>query len=117
MTAIKDLNYPSKEKDELTFEESCTSDGEELFKQENKEDVSSELNEDVNHAYESLIEHYFQVSTSLIQSFHLFFIKSLSLHRLILHISIHSRFHISRLNVNFCLLLLHRWLHWKFHFI
>ena len=72
LTAIKDLNSPPEEKDELTFEESCASDGEELFEQENEEEVSSDPNEDVNHAYESLIEHYFQVSTSLIQSFHFF---------------------------------------------
>jgi hypothetical protein len=72
LIAIKDLNSPPKEKDKLTFEESCASNGEELFEQENEEEVSSDLNEDVNHAYESLIEHYFQVSTSLIQSFHFF---------------------------------------------
>jgi len=73
LTTIKDLNSPPEEKDELTFEESCASNGEELFEQENEEEVSSELNKDVNHVYESLIEHYFQVSTRIDQFFLLLF--------------------------------------------
>ena len=116
MTAIKDLNSPPEEKDELTFEESCASDGEELFEQENEEEVSSELNEDVNHAYESLIEHWFQVSTRIDKFCFCFYFINLHFEQLNSHIIVHSRFHFSKLKLNLCLLLLSRWLHWKFDY-
>jgi len=119
LTAVKDLNSSLEKKDELTFEEPCASDGEELFEQENEEEVSSELNEEVDHAYESRIEHWFQVSTKVDEfCFCFHFIQSrLQQLEFISCIFVNVRFHFSKSNVNLCLLLLSRWLHWKFHFI
>ena len=115
LTAVKDLNSSLEKKDELTFEESCASDGEELFEQENEEEVSSELNEEVDHVYESRIEHWFQVSTTVDEfCFCFHFIKSQL--EFISYIFVNARFHFSKSNVNLCLLLLSRWLHWKFDY-
>jgi hypothetical protein len=59
LTAAKSLTTPPEENNELTFEESCTSDDEQLFEQEieeDKEKLQHDLNQSGNHAYESLIE-------------------------------------------------------------
>jgi len=74
-------------------------------------------NEEVDHAYEICIEHWFQVSTRIDQFCFFFYFINLHFEQLNSHIFVHSIFHFSKLNVNLCLLLLHRWLHWKFHFI
>ena len=116
LTAVKDLNSSLEKKDELTFEESCASDGEELFEQENEEEVSSELNEDVNHEYESLIEHWFQVSTRIDKFCFYFYFINLHFEQLNSHIIVHSIFYFSKLKLNLCLLLLSRWLHWIFDY-
>lgn len=59
LMAIKILTKLPKENKESTFEESCTSDEEQLFEQEIKEDkeeLQHDLNQSRNHTYESLIE-------------------------------------------------------------
>lgn len=78
LTAMKDLTDPPRAKEEPIVEESCVSDDKQLFEQkilEDEEGVSGELNPKEYHAYESFIEHWFQVSTKVYQfcfCFHFF---------------------------------------------
>ena len=116
LTAAKSLTPPPEVK-----EESCISNEEQLFKQEieeDKEKVSGELNQDKNHVHESLIERWFQASMRLAHFYFCFyFVKLHFLRHLIVYILLYSRFQSTKLNVNKFLLLLCRWLHWKFHFM
>lgn len=62
LIATKSLTTPLEENNELTFEESCMSDDEQLFEQEIEEDeekLQHDLNQSGNHAYESLINKWF----------------------------------------------------------
>jgi hypothetical protein len=79
LTAVKILTTSPKEKEESTFEDSYTSDGEQLFEHEIKEDnkeISSDLNQDITQAYESPIEVCFQESIRLDQSFCFYLVNS-----------------------------------------
>lgn len=63
LTVAKSLTNPLEENNELTFEESCTSNEEQLFQQEieeDKEKLQHDLNQSGNNPYESLIERWFQ---------------------------------------------------------
>ena len=105
-------------KEELTFEESCKSDEEPLFELEierEEEGISGDQHPEEYPANRSCIERWIQVSTSLNQ-FCFFFFNLYFLH-LVSHVFIHLRFHFVKLDLNFYLLLLDRWLHWKFHFM
>jgi hypothetical protein len=74
---IKDLTTPSEATEESSSEDSCASNGEQLFEQEIEEDEEELQHEhEVNHAYESLIEQWFQVSTRLDQSFCFYLVSS-----------------------------------------
>ena len=122
LIAIKDATTPPEAKEKLTSEEFYTTDNEQACKQkiaEDEEGISGEFdqNEEVDHAYESCIEHWFQVSTRIDQFCFCFYFINLHFEQLNSHIIVHPGFHFSKLNVNLCLLLLRRWLHWKFHFI
>ena len=61
---IKDLTTPLEATEESSSEDSCTSNGEQLFEKE-IEEGEEELRQEHegNHTYESLIEKWFQVST------------------------------------------------------
>ena len=115
LTATKSLTTPPEENNELTFEESCISDDEQLFQQEIEEDeekLQHDLNQSENHAYESLIDkwfRWFQTSTRL-DRFCFYFITSYSqkLDSIIL-VYFHSKF--AKLKMNIFLLLLREWLH------
>ena len=122
LIAAKRFTTPPEVEEESTFEELSTSDEEQLCEQkieEDEEGISSDQNEEVDHAYESRIEHWFQVSTKVNEfCFCFYFIEShLQELEFISCIFVNVRFHFSKSNVNLCLLLLSRWLHWKFHFI
>ena len=114
------ITPPDTNKEELTFEESCISDEEHLFKLEierEEEGISDDQHHEEYQANESCIKQWFQVSIRLDQlCFRFYFINSHFQH-LIFHIIVYSRFSFSKLNDNLGLLLLHRWLHWKFHFM
>ena len=115
LIVAKDVITPSKEnKEESTFEESCISDEEHLFKLEIKEDEEGISGDQAN---KSCIEQWFQVSTRLDRfCFPFYFINSYFQH-LIFYIIIYSRVSFSKLKDKFGLLLLGRWLHWKIHFV
>ena len=80
LTSAKSLTTPPEENNESTFEEFCTSYEELLFEhkiEEDKEKLQHDLNQSRNHAYESLIEKWFQADTRLDQFwFCSYFIKS-----------------------------------------
>ena len=112
LIAAKDvITPPEANKEESVFEESCISDEEHLFKLEIEEGIPGD-----HHANKCCIEQCFQISTRLDWfCFHFYFI-SFHFQYLIFHIPAYSRFSLSKLNLNLCLLPLHRWLHWKFHY-
>ena len=116
MTAVKDeITPPEANKEESTFEESCISDEEHLFEPEIEEDEEGILGN--HHANESCIEQWFRVSIKLDRfCFHFYFINSHFQH-LNFHITVYSRISFLELKNNLALLLLDRWLHWKFHFM
>ena len=115
LTAVKDEITPPKEnKEESIVEESCISNEEHLFELEIEEDEEGISGD--HHANKSYIEHNFQVSVRLDQFCFCFYFVNLHLQFLVSHISIHLKFHFVELNLNFCLVLLHRWLHWQFHY-
>ena len=116
MIASKDvITPPEANKEELAFEESCISDEEHLFELE-IEDDEEEISGD-HHAIESCIEQWIQVSTRLDRfCFRFYFINSYFQHS-IFYIIVYSRFSFLKLKDNFGLLLLDRWLHWKFLFM
>ena len=115
MTSVKyEITPPKAKKEESTFEESCISDEEHMFELEIEEDEEGILGDQEN---ESCIEQWFQVSIKLDRfCFHFYFINSHFQH-LIFYIIVYSRFSFSELKDNLGLLLLDRWLHWKFHFM
>ena len=96
LIAAKIFTTPPEVEEESTFEELSTSDEEQLCEQkveEDEEGISSDQNEEVDHAYESRIEHWFQVSTKVDEfCFCFHFIKS-CFQQLNSHIFIHVRFH------------------------
>lgn len=112
-----------EENNELTFEESCTFDDEQLFEheiEEAKEKLLYDLNKSGNHTYESLIKRWvrwFQASTRLDKfRFCSYFIESHS-QKLESIILVFFHFKIAKLKMNIFLLLLHEWLHWKFNYM
>ena len=118
LISAKRLTTPPEVKEELTFGESCIWEEEHMFKLEIKmeeEEISSDQHPEEYPANRSYIEWWIQVSTSLNQ-FCFYFI-NLHFQHLLLHVFIHLRFHFVKLDLNFCLLFLDRWLHWKFHFM
>ena len=120
LIVAKRFTTTPKVRQESTFEELCTSYEEQLCEKKIKKDeqgILGDQNHEEYHANESCIEQWFQVNIRLDQfCFHLYFINSHFQH-LIFHIMAYSRFSFSKLNLNLCLLLLDRWLHWKFHFM
>jgi len=118
LIAAKSLNTPLEENNELTFEESsCISNDEQLFEQENEEDeekLQHDLNQSGNHAYESLIERWFQwfQTSTRLDRFCFYFIRSYS-QKLDSIILVYFHFKIEKLKMNIFLLLLREWLHWK----
>ena len=119
LIAAKRFTTPPEVTEELTFEESCILDKEHLFKLEierEEEGISGDQNHEEYHANESCIKQWFQISIRLDRfCFHFYFINSHFQH-LIFYIIVHPRIHFTKLNENICLLLLHRWLHWQFHY-
>jgi hypothetical protein len=114
LTTIKDSNTPPKTIEDSTFENSYASDEEQSFEQEIEED-EEELHQylsEEKHAYEIIIEQWFQVSTQL-DKFH-FYLVSFPLQQQ--NSFIHVNFYISfeKLHMNIFLLLLRAWIHWKF---
>ena len=96
LIAAKDVITPLEaKKEESTSEESCILDEEHLFELEIEEDEEGILGD--QHANESCIEQWFQVSTRLDQrSFHFYFINSY-FQDLIFYIIVYSRFSFSKL--------------------
>lgn len=79
LTVAKSLTTPPKVNNELTFEESCIYDDEQLFEQEideDKEKLQHDLNQGGNHTYGSLIERWFQWFQRSLDRFYFYFIKS-----------------------------------------
>ena len=121
LIAAKDvITPPNTNKEELTFEESCISDEEHVFElkiEREEEGILGDQNHEEYQANKSCIEQWFQVSIRLDRfCFCSYFINS-HFQLLIFHIIVYSRFSFSKLKVNLRLLLLDRWLHWKFHFM
>jgi hypothetical protein len=121
LTAIKDATTPPEAKEKLTSEEFYTADNEQACKQEIEEDeegISGEFdqNEEVDHAYESCIEHWFQAGTRLDPFNFSFYFVNLQFQHLISHVYIYFRLSFAKFTVNIFLLLLRLWLHWKFDY-
>ena len=115
LTRIKCSTNPQETNEDLTSEESCISDDEQSFEQENKEE-EEELQHDLskrNRAYQSLIEQWFQVSTRL-DSFFYFYLVDLQFQQLDSFTL--EYFSFEQLLLNILLLLLREWLHWKFNY-
>ena len=116
LRAIKYLTTPLEATEESSFKDSCASDGEQLFEQEIEEDEEELQHEhEGNHAYESLIKQWFQVSTRLDQSF-CFYLVSSQLQQLNFIIFVYFKFHFAKLTMNIFLLLFLAWLHWIFNY-
>ena len=110
LTTVKDETPLSKaNKEESTFKEPCISDEDYLFEREIEEDEEGISGD--HHANKNCIEQWFQVSIRLDQfCFCFYFVYS--------HLQFeYIRFHFVKLNLNFYLVLLHRWLHWQLHYI
>jgi len=118
LTRIKHSNTPPEIIEDPTSGDSYASDNEKLIKKEIKED-EEELQHDLSeeqHAYESLIERWFQASTRLDTfSFSFYFLNS-QFQQLISHVHTYSRLSIAKLKDNIFLLLLRAWLHWLFDY-
>jgi hypothetical protein len=118
LTAAESLFTPPEANEESTYEESCIFNKEQLGEKEIEED-NEELQHDLSeeqHAYESLIEQWFQVSTRL-DKFHFCFysVKSQSQQ---FNLFFFGDFYFScvKMKMNIILLLLREWLHWKFNY-
>ena len=114
----KIFTTPREVKEEFTIEELCTSYEEQSCEkkiEKDEEGISGDQNHEEYPANGSSFEQWIQVSTSLNQFCFCFF--NLHFQHLVLHIFIHLRFQFVKLNFNFCLVLLHRWLHWQFHYM
>jgi hypothetical protein len=121
LTAIKDAITPPEAKEKLTSKEFYTADNEQACKQEIEEDeegISGEFdqNEEVDHAYERCIKHWFQASTRLDPFNFSFYFVNLQFQHLISHVYKYFRFSFAKFTVNIFLLLLRLWLHWKFDY-
>ena len=115
LTMVNDeITLPEANNEESTLEEHFISDELHLFKLEIEED-EEEIWVD-HHANKSCIEHRFQVSIRLDQFCFCFYF-DLHLQSFVLHTFESIRFHFVKSYVNILLLLLDRWLHWKFQFI
>ena len=114
LTAIKNETTHLEAKVESTFEEFYTSDKEQACEKEIEEDDKG-ISDD-HHANESYIEQCFQVCTGLYWFCFHFYFSNFHFQYLIFHIPAYSGFSFPKLNLNFCLVLLHRWLHWQFHY-
>ena len=114
LIVAKRFTTPPEVKEEL-----CTSYQEQLCEkmiEKDEEGISGDQNHEEYHANKTCIEQYFHVSSRLDQfSFCFDFVKS-RLQQLISHIFVHVRIHFANSNVNLHLILLHRWLHWKFNY-
>ena len=115
LTTIKNATTPSEAKEMLAFEEVFTSDKEQMCEKEIEEDEEGTSSD--HHANERCIEHRFQVSAKLDRFCFQSYFSNSHFQYLILHIILYSRFSFSELKDNLGLLLLDRWLHWKFHFM
>ena len=113
MTEIKYSTTPPEANEELTSKEFDTFDKEQENEKEIKEDEEGISGD--HHANESCIKHWFQVSIKLDQF--CFCCVNLHLQSLVSHTFEYIRFHFIKSYVNILLLLLDRWLHWKFHFM
>ena len=104
LIAAKDvITPPEANKEESAFEESCISNEEHLFELEIEEDEEGISGD--HHANKRCIKHKFQASIRLDQfCFCIYFV---NIH---LHFE-YIRFHFVKLNLNFYLVLLYRWLH------
>ena len=115
LIAAKDvITPPDTNNEEWTFEESCISDEEHLFKLEierKEEGISGDQNHEEYQANESCIEQWFQVSIRLDQFCFCFYFINSHFQHLIFHIIVYSRFSFSELNDNLGLLLLDVWFH------
>ena len=109
LTVIKNATTPPEAKEEPTSEEFYTFDKEQACEKEIEEDEEGISGD--HHANERCIEQCFQVSTSLNQSCFCFYFINLHFQHLVLHIFIHIKFHIVKSYVNILLLLLHVWFH------
>ena len=114
LIAIKKWTTPPKAKEEPTSEELYT-----YAKEQECEKEIEEYEEGISgdhHGIKSCIKQCFQVSTSLNQFCFCFYFINLHFQHIVLHIFIPLRFQFVKLNLNFGLVLLHRWLHWQFHY-
>ena len=121
LIAAKDvITHLDTNKEELEFEESCRSDEEHMFELEIEREEEGILGDQHPEEYQSIkscIKQWFQVSIRLDRlCFHFYFINSYFQH-LIFYIIVYSRFSFLKLKDNLGLLLLDRWLNWKFHFM
>jgi hypothetical protein len=83
---------------------------------EDNEELQHDLSEG-NHAYESYIEQWFQVSTRLDKFHFYFYLVSLPLQQLDSFILVKFYFSFEKLPLNILLLLLRYWLHWLFDYM
>jgi hypothetical protein len=83
------------------------------IEEDDEEEMKSDLYEKRNQGYERYIEQWFQSIIRLVQCFLPYFIES-HLPQLISYIFVHFKVQISKPHVNIFLLMLCRWLHWKF---
>jgi hypothetical protein len=118
LTAVEGLITPPTTNDESTYEALCTSDDEQLYKQEIKED-NEELRHDLrseNYAYESIIERWFQAGTRLDPFNFSFYFVNLQFQPSISHVYVYFRLSFAKFTMNIFLLLLRSWLHWIFDY-
>ena len=98
----------------------CTSYEEKLCEkkiEKDEEGISGDQNHEEYHANKCCIEQCFQVSTRLDWFCFNFYVINCHFQYLSFHITTYFRLSFSKLNLNLCLLMLDRWLHWKFHFM
>jgi hypothetical protein len=118
LTRIKDSNTPPATNEDSTSEDSYAFDDEQTSEQEIEED-EEELQQylsEGNHAYESYIEQWFQVSTRLDKFHFYFYLSSLPLQQLDSFILVNFHFSFENLPLNILLLLIREWLHWIFNY-
>jgi hypothetical protein len=104
LTAAQSLNTPPETNEESTSEEL----------EEDNEELQHDLSEG-NHAYESYIEQWFQVSTRLAPFFY-FYLEILQSQQLDSFTLEYFHYSFEKLPLNILLLLLRAWLHWLFDY-
>jgi hypothetical protein len=102
LTAAQSLNTPPETNEKSTSEEL----------EEDNEELQQDLSEE-KHAYESIIEQWFQVSTRLAPFFY-FYLEILQSQQLDSFTLEYFHYSFEKLPLNILLLLLRAWLHWKF---